>query len=376
MMSLPNISSELLWLLAPWSLAFVFLGRMRVCPPLSEPRSETPKVSVIIPARNEETRLPPLLRSLQTQDYPDYEVIVVDDHSTDGTAALAHAAGVRLLTATELPPGWLGKPHACWLGAQQARGDLFVFLDADTELEPTGLRRIVGTYAKHGGLVSIQPYHRMQKAYERLSGLFSIVMMGSIRSFTLAGTAIQPNGSFGPCIVCSRADYVRTGGHQLVSNEIVDDVALAREMMQRGVRTTNFIGAGTIRFRMYPSGLMDLADGWTKNFARGAMSTDLLILLMMVAWISGACASVDAVSKWPSEGPSAWALAGSIAYSAYVLQIWWLLRQLGNFGLGTALTYPVSVTFFTFVFIRSLYRTLVRKSVRWKGRSIPVRASG
>jgi 4,4'-diaponeurosporenoate glycosyltransferase len=376
MMSLPNMSSELLWLLVPWSLAFVFLGRMRVCPPLSKQTADALRVSVIIPARNEETRLPPLLRSLQAQDYPNYEVIVVDDHSTDGTAALARAAGAQTLTVTELPPGWLGKPHACWVGARQATGDLFVFLDADTELESTGLRRIVGTYAKHGGLVSIQPYHRMHKAYERLSGLFSIVMMGSIRSFTLAGTAIQPNGSFGPCIVCSRADYVRTGGHQLVSAEIVDDVALSREMRRHGVGTTNFIGAGTITFRMYPSGVMDLADGWTKNFARGAMSTDLLILLLMVAWISGACASVDALSKWPSEGPSAWALAGSLAYSAYVLQIWWLLRQMGNFGLGTALTYPVSVTFFTFVFIRSLYRTLVRKSVRWKGRSIPVRASG
>jgi len=376
MMSLPNISSELLWLFVPWSLAFVFLGRMRVCPPLSEQTEDTPKVSVIIPECNEEKRLVPLLRSLQAQDYPNYEVIVVDDQSTDGTVALARAAGSRTLTVTELPPGWLGKPHACWVGAQQATGDLFVFLDADTELEPTGLRRIVGTHARYGGLVSIQPYHCMRKAYEQLSGLFSIVMMGSIRSFTLAGTAIQPNGSFGPCIVCSRADYVRTGGHQLVSAEIVDDVALAREMMRHGVGTTNFIGTGMITFRMYPDGLMDLADGWTKNFARGAMSTDLLILLMMVAWISGACASVDAVSKWPSEGPSAWALAGSLAYSAYVLQIWWLLRQMGNFGLGTALTYPVSVIFFTFVFIRSLYRTLVRKSVRWKGRSIPVRASG
>lgn len=372
--SLPNISSELLWLLLPWSLAFVFLGRMRRCPPLPAPTPAPRPVSVIIPARNEAMRLPPLLRSLQAQDYPDYEVIVVDDQSTDDTAALARAAGAQTVTLTELPAGWLGKPHACWVGTRQARGELFVFLDADTELEPGGLQRIVGTHAQYGGLVSIQPYHQMQYAYERLSGFFSIVMMGSIRSFTLAGTAIQSNGSFGPCLVCSRADYERTGGHQLVRAEIVDDVALSRELAQRGVRTTNFIGAGTIRFRMYPGGLMDLADGWTKNFAQGALSTDFLILLMMIAWISSACATVDAVTKWPSEGPTAWAVAGSIAYTAYVLQIWWLLRKLGNFGLGTALTYPLSITFFTLVFIRSLYRTLVRKSVRWKGRIIPLRA--
>lgn len=369
------MSTELLWLLLPWSLAFIFLGRMRTCPPITHAADDT-KVSVIIPARNEETRLPPLLASLQRQDHDHFEVILVDDNSTDATAELARAAGARTIILTELPHGWLGKPHACWIGAREATGDLLVFLDADTELEPTGLRRIVGTHARHGGLVSIQPYHRMAKAYERLSGIFSIVMMGSIRSFTLAGDRIRPNGSFGPCMVCSREDYARTGGHRLVCAEIVDDVALAREMAKRGVRTSNFIGEGTISFRMYPGGLMDLADGWTKNFARGAMSTDPVILVMMIGWISSACASTNAMLKWPSEGPTAWAIAGTVAYSAYVLQQWWLLRKMGNFGLGTAASYPLSLVFFTLVFVRSLYRTLVRNSVRWKDRSIPVRTPG
>lgn len=378
-MSLPNVSTELLWLLLPWSLAFVFLGRMRICPPLPRCTDGVPvenvKVSVIIPARNEEARLPPLLASLQAQDGGNYEVIVVDDGSTDATAELARAAGAKTLTLTELADGWLGKPQACWVGAREAAGDLFVFLDADTELEPAGLRRIVATHAKCGGLVSIQPYHRMRKAYERLSGIFSIVMMASIRSFTLMGALLKPNGSFGPCMVCSREDYFRTGGHELVRAEIVDDVALAREMSKRGVQATNFIGQGTISFRMYPGGLMDLIDGWTKNFARGAMSTDLLMLAMIACWISGASASVDAVLKWPNEGFSAWMLAGTIAYSAYVLQLRWLLRKMGNFGVGTALTYPLSLAFFVVVFVRSLYRTLVRNSVRWKDRSIPIRTA-
>nr|WP_240905774.1 glycosyltransferase [Thiorhodococcus mannitoliphagus] len=365
----------------PWSLAFVFLGRIRTCPPLKHlvdkiSQADAIKVSVIIPARNEQLRLPPLLASLQTQDYANYEVIVVDDNSTDTTAALARAAGAKTLALTELADGWIGKPHACWVGAQEASGDLFVFLDADTELEPTGLRRIVATHAKHGGLVSVQPYHRMVKAYEYLSSMFFIVMMGSIRSFTLAGDAVKSNGSFGPCMVCSREDYFRTGGHRLVRTEIIDDVALAREMAQRGVRASNFIGAGTISFRMYPGGLRDLVDGWTKNFARGAMTTDPLILVMMICWVSGASASVDALVGWWRDGMSAWVVAGLVAYPAYVLQLLWLLRKLGNFGLVTALSYPVSLVFFTAVFLRSLYRTLVRNSVHWKGRSIPIRTSG
>ncbi|NKN32811.1 glycosyltransferase [Marichromatium bheemlicum] len=366
---------ELFWLLLPWSLAFIFLGRLRACPPLTRPVGGV-KVSVIIPARNEQSRLPPLLASLREQDHDDYEVIVVDDNSTDATAALARAAGARTLSLGELPHGWLGKPHACWVGAQAASGDLLVFLDADTELEPAGLRRIAATHAARGGLVSVQPYHRMVAAYERLSSIFFVIMMASIRSFTLAGDALRANGSFGPCMVCSRADYFRTGGHRLVRAEIVDDVALAREMARRGVPTSNFIGTGTIAFRMYPDGVRDLADGWTKNLARGAMTTGPLMLLMTTYWIYGAVAAVDASLGWASQGLSAWVVAGLIAYAAYVAQLWWLLRRLGNFGLATALTYPVSLAFFVAVFFRSLYRTLVCNSVRWKGRSIAVRTPG
>ncbi|EXJ14067.1 glycosyltransferase [Imhoffiella purpurea] len=363
---------HLLWLLLPWSLAFVFLGRMRLCPPVSSDVAPV-RVSVVVPARNEFHRLSPLLDSMSRQEYPDCELIVVDDNSTDGTAGLARSAGATVISVTELEHGWLGKPHACWVGAQRASGDLLVFLDADTELEPGGLKRIVATHARHGGLVSVQPYHRMKRPYERLSALFFIIMMGSIRSFTLAGDAVRPNGSFGPCMVCSREDYFRTGGHSLVRSEIIDDVALSREMGRRGIETHNFIGRGTISFRMYPHGLGDLIEGWTKNFARGAMHTDLLILVMMVAWISSSFATFDAARAFFFEDGSTWGIPGLIAYTAYVAQIWWLLRRLGNFGLTIALTYPVSLLFFTWVFVRSLYLTLVRNSVRWKGRVIPVR---
>jgi hypothetical protein len=235
---------------------------------------------------------------------------------------------------------------------------------------------IVATQAQYGGLVSIQPYHRMQRVYERLSAGFSLIMMAGIRSFTLLGDRLESRGAFGPCMVCSRADYFRTGGHRLVREEIIDDVVLARAMAQRGVPTRNFIGEGVIAFRMYPGGLRDLADGWTKNFARGAMTTDFVMLLLIAAWIAGGMAAFDAFRHWPQAGWTPWTLAGGIGYGAYVLQIHWLLRRLGNFGWFTALSYPVLLLFFMAIFARSLYLTLVRNSVRWKGRSIPIRAAG
>lgn len=372
--------TELLWLLLPWSLAFVFLGRLRACPPSTEPlperTGEHPRVSIIVPARNEVERLPRLLESLRGQDLSDCELIVVDDNSTDGTAELAQAAGAITLRVEELAEGWLGKPHACWLGARAARGEVLMFLDADVELEPGGLQRILAAHARHGGLLSVQPYHSMERAYERLSAFFFLIMMGSIRSFTLAGDRLRANGSFGPCILCSREDYFRAGGHCLVRAEIIDDVALGLRMREQGLRLTNFIGEGSIRFRMYPHGIRDLADGWTKNLASGAMTTGPWMLLLITTWVAGAVATLDALRGWPVEGLSNWVVAGALAYLAYAAQLWWLLRRLGNFGLFTALSYPLSLAFFIAIFFRSLYRTLVRNSVRWKDRTIVVRQPG
>ena len=369
---------ELLWLLMPWCVAFLFLGRLRPCPPVPSGRCEGDgvRVSVIIPARNERLRLPTLLASLAAQDHVNREVIVVDDGSTDGTAELARGAGAITLSVEGPASGWLGKPHACWQGAKRAGGDLLLFLDADTELQPGGLRRIVATHVRCGGLVSVVPYHRMVGAYERLSAYFFLVAVGSTRSFTLAGERLAPNASFGPCVACSREQYFRTGGHRLVRAEVLDDLALARQMARRGVRAHNFIGRGTIAFRMYPGGLRDLADGWTKNFGQGATSTDIWSVILIGGWIWGSAGVVDAaVRVWLTEGFTDLAAAGVAGYFAYAAQIGWLLRRLGNYGPVAALTYPVSLLFFIGVLLRSLYLTLVRNRVRWKDRSIAVRAS-
>ncbi len=370
--------AELLWLLIPWSVAFIFIGRLRTCPPLIQSsvlldntiNQAMKKVSVIIPARNEQQRLPPLLASLQVQDYEFYEIIVVDDHSTDATAELARAAGVMTVVIEELPNDWLGKPHACWQGAQYATGDLLVFLDADTVLTPAGLRRLVATYQQYGGLISVQPYHQMVNLYERLSAFFFIIMMASVRSFTLLGERIKPNGGFGPCMICERELYLRLGGHQLVRQEIVDDVALARQFNQHGIAIHNFIGDGVMTFRMYPHGISDLANGWTKNLAQGALTTDGMMFLLTTAWVAGSIATIDAIRGWMIIGWSQWVFAGLIAYIAYVGQLWWILKRLGNYGMITALTYPASLVFFISIFVRSLYRTFVRRQVSWKGRTI------
>ncbi|NLD39169.1 MAG: glycosyltransferase family 2 protein [Desulfatiglans sp.] len=127
-----------------------------------------PKISIIIPARNKENNLPVLLTSLKNQTLLPFEIIVVNDNSTDGTARIAEENGAHVIYSTPLPDGWLGKPWVCYQGAQQAKGDIFIFLDADTFLEPDGLERIIANH-EGSGVISIFPYHRIKKPYEAFS---------------------------------------------------------------------------------------------------------------------------------------------------------------------------------------------------------------
>lgn len=362
---------EVLVELILWLLAFLFLGRIRRLPEGAEPGTEIP-VSVIIPARNEEDKLATLLESLQEQTLAPEEIIVVDDYSEDRTAEIAVAFGARVEQPAEEAADWLGKPRACWSGAQAATGSLLLFLDADTSLAPEALARLTAAHRRYGGLISVQPFHAMQRPYERLSAFFNIVLMGALRSFTLLGSRLQPHGSFGPCLVCSAGDYHRTGGHSLVKYEVLEDVALGRAMADRGVALRNFTGKEVVRFRMYPGGVREVANGWTKNFARGAMTTGPVLLIMLSAWIIGSGISAGYLGALAIEGWNSHTALGLGFYGAYVLQLWWLLRRIGNFGFLSALIYPLHLAFFAAVFLRSLYFTLFRRSVTWKGRQIPI----
>ena len=113
-------------------------------------------------------------------------------------AEIAAQYGAKVIDALPLPQNWLGKPWACWQGAREAGGELFVFLDADTRLEAGGLQKILHSYYQQGGLLSVWPYHRMKRLYERLSALFNIIIMASMGSFTIRGSNARSLGAFGP----------------------------------------------------------------------------------------------------------------------------------------------------------------------------------
>jgi 4,4'-diaponeurosporenoate glycosyltransferase len=206
----------------------------------------------------------------------------------------------------------------------------------------------------------------MSRPYERLSAFFNIVTMMGTDAFTPVRRP-DPTGAFGPCLVTSRVAYESVGGHASVSSELLDDVALARRYRQSSRRVACLGGRGSLSFRMYPRGVRQLLEGWSKNVAAGARSTRVLTLLLIVAWIS-VCIETSVALAGARDG---------VALTVYVLvvaQVAWMLRRIGRFGALTAMLYPIPLAFFLLVFVRSTYLTLVRRRVSWKGRTFSSRA--
>ena len=353
-------------LLVRWLLGWLLCLRMPALPELT-PQGQ-PRVSVLIPARNEALTLPQLLEALAHQSLHPLEVIVIDDHSSDATATLAQAAGVTVLPAAPLPVGWCGKTWALQQGANQSQGDVLVFLDADTEPGPTFLAQLVANQQRHGGLVSVQPFHRTEQPYEQLSVLFNLVGLMAVPLGSGVGVA------FGPAMATSRRDYERIGGHASVADKVVEDWFLAHRYEAAGLPVSAFIGDGSLAYRMYPGGLGDMVVGFDKNFATAAGEVRWPRMLGVLLWLSGlfwaAWCLPAALLHWPMVGSPA-LVPNLVLYGGYALQLLVITRRVGSFG-WINLIFPVPVLFFLGVFVLAIFN-LERGSVTWKGRQVPTR---
>ena len=375
----------LVLLTAALGCASWLLRDLRTVPRGAEARQA--RVSVVVPARDEEATLPALLASLRrlevgTEGGTDgglADVVVVDDDSADATAAVARAAGARVLAAGTPPPGWTGKAWACSVGARAATGELLLFLDADTVLAPDALAGLLALHERHGGLVSVQPFHAVERPYEQLSSYFNAVSLMASAAFT-GRTGRRPM-AFGPCLLTSRADYERAGGHAAVRGEILDDVRLAEAYARAGLPVRCAVGGRSVRMRSYPGGIAQLAAGWTKNFASGASAAAPGPALGTVAWVSAhhavavgaVLAAVEAATGWGAAWahghPAAWAAA----WVAVAWQLRSVLRRIGSFRWWTWALFPVPLLAFDLLFALSAGPTVLRRSVRWRGRTVDLR---
>ena len=350
------------------------LLRMRPLPtlPATTPQPTPSAVSVVIPARDEASTLPTLLGSLADLDPRPHEVIVVDDHSSDGTADVATQFGATVVAAPPLPDGWLGKPWAAHVGAGAATGDHLLFLDADTWLSTDALDRLV--VAGSDGLLSVQPHHQTERAYEQASAFPNLVSMMGSGAFVAWPRTRRP-AAFGPCLLTSRTDYDLAGGHAAVRGEVVEDLHLARAYRAAGLPVRCRAGGETVGFRMYPGGVRQLVEGWTKNLAAGAAGASPVAVAGAVWWVAACCAvaatGVGAGIQWIA-GTGGAPVAPALAWAVVALEVHWLLGRIGRFRWWTSVLFVLPLLAFVALFTVSLVRTVLRRPATWRGRALMV----
>ncbi|WP_127588741.1 glycosyltransferase [Paenibacillus koleovorans] len=324
------------------------------------------KLSVIIPARNEEHNLPHLLGSLQKQTYQPYEIIVVDDCSEDRTREVAKSFGVTVVASTQLPPGWTGKNWAVWTGYSQATGDLIAFLDADVRLAPHALQSLLTAREHTGGALSVVPHHHAEQFYERLALIPNIL---GLFAFTSPFETKNPNkGFYGSCILTTRADYEKAQGHEAIKAELLDDLNLGAKFIEAGIPVTNYIGDDVVSFRMYPNGIRSEVQGFSKGAVLSTSKLDIRTTLLVAVWLIGLIAAEAA----PFLIGTGWFWPLAAAYLLYTLQIYYFVAYTGRFGRWMPALHPLSTVFFLFIMLYSVYQVVFLGNVAWKGRRVEV----
>src|SRR6266536_169747 len=369
------------WIPAAYALVLALLIRRYVArrPRLAEypPLARGPLVSVIVPARDEAANIEACMRSILASAYGPFELVVVDDRSSDGTAQIVErvagevSAGgrVRLVQGRELPDGWFGKQWAMVQGYRVARGELLVFTDADTRHHPELLGRAVHALeSERVALVTVLSRQEMVTFWERLVQphvLFVLAArVGDVRRVnrTRVEWDAIANGQF---ILTPRAAYETAGTHEAVKHSVVDDMALAQAYVRHHLDIFLTYGEEYMSTRMYSS-LAGILEGWTKNLATGVplafppwpglrRAAPYLMWLPALLWIMP---------------PVLWALFGwtwAAATTVIALFLWLAVYRVAGAPLRYALLYPIGAAMVAFIMMRSALRGSRR--VEWRGRT-------
>ena len=367
----------------PWLAPFAALARLgRRTPELRSAPAVTdgPLLSVVIPARNESRTIATVLESVRQSRYSALEIIVVNDRSTDDTAARVAAIAaldprVRLIEGEPLPDGWFGKPWACVQGARAAHGEILVFTDADTRHAPDLLPHAVGGLRReHADLLTISPRQRCETFWERVvmpQIWFLLGVRYHPRAVNNARRArdVIANGQF---IMVGRDAYERVGTHAAVRGEVAEDLALAQAFFAAGLRSWFAFAESLMETRMYES-LPHLVEGWSKNIYLGgrrsfpdepvrramvplALTTSLVFWLVPPVVVAGALAGV-----WPG-------LAAAAGIATALSVCFWMLMSAGmRIPAWYGILYPLGAGVLLYVVARSTWRGSRR--VEWRGRT-------
>lgn len=323
-------------------------------------------VSVLIPARNEESNIAACIESALAGGTTVHEVVVYDDRSTDGTASIVRAAmtgdhRVRLADGEELPAGWFGKTHACARLAAEAGGEWLLFLDADARLHPGAADRLVAeAHGRNATMISAWPKLEMRTFWERALMPMLNVVTFSLFPAPLSFMRDDPSLGLvhGACILVERDAYRRVGGHAAVKDQIFEDQRLAQLWRQQGERNFCVDGQSAVSVRMYRS-LTEIWRGFQKNFypafRHEGSFWGFLLLHLLVFSVPFVLAAVS---------PSVVTLSAA----AGVIAIRLLLGARFRHPAWSVLLHPVAELVLVGIALASWWRCRSGRGVEWKDR--------
>jgi chlorobactene glucosyltransferase len=378
--------AAVLWSL-PWIIPpVVTFFRLRNSHSLDDesdiPPDNSPLVSVIVPARNEAHNIAPCVKSILSTTYPNLEVIVVDDSSTDGTAQVARDAAerdprARFIASPPLPDGWFGKQWACVTGAKLARGSVLQFTDADTVHAPDLVTRSMNAMRRtRAQLFSVAGRQELGGFWEKViqPQIFSILATryGGTESITKA-TNVRDKIANGQCFFVTHDSYNSIGGHASVRASVAEDMMLAQKFFGARKRVVVMLGVDQLSTRMYGS-LGEIIRGWQKNvFAGGLDSVPFgkvgktifpLFLLMppLMQLLPPLALALVAAGLTAGGTLLLWA-----AISGTVTLLWWILVYVTiRENPFYAPAYPLGALVLLYIFLTAVIRG---RRVTWKGRT-------
>ena len=340
-----------------------------------------PRASILVPARNEEDNIEGCVRSLLAQDYPDFEVLVLNDDSGDRTrsilAALDDEPRLRVLIGKPLPPDWLGKHWACHQLAQAATGDLLLFTDADTRHHPQALRDAVAAlHAERADLLSALPRQIVGSWAERLIvpiipwSLFALIPLAVAHRLRRTSLVV----AVGQYMLFRHEAYDRSGGHAAVRQNAVDDIALARRIVSQGLRWRRVDGGGRIDCRMYRN-LGHAMEGLSKNLF-AAFDYGWPQSLFVWTWMGLVFVIWPMLLGLGQLGvmlPN-FSLEAAVVAAVGSIGLWLIVTRRFSLPAYLALLYPISMALTVIIAFRSMALTLTGRAT-WRGRTLAVHKS-
>lgn len=356
-------------------------------------RKKWPLVSVLIPARNEESRIKPCLESLLKQDYPAYEILVLDDRSTDGTfnlvkdlakhnpfdspkgkrGSLRAGSHLKILKGRELPGGWVGKPWACFQLSKKARGEWLFFTDADTWHRPEMLKRTVQMAEKKKADTLTLFTRQVTKTW--MEALVIPVMAYTLLAFLPARWSLRKNSFFnrfagvsGQFVFIKRKVYQAFGGHETVKNEIVEDLNFGKQVVRNGYRLVYGDGSDFSFCRMYTNA-GEVWHGFSKNFFPAVAFSPLYFLNAVIVLILDGVLPFAAIALGPGF-PLFWP---GLALALVSVGVRWLQAVRYGFHKGSVFFHPLGCLLFALIGFNSLQWYWWRGHGYWKGRKLAAR---